>query len=173
MSETLTDRNAHFDQTIKRFSKLNVAGRHYFIGRLIGRAEGKPLLSQELDRVIQRLETDSNLAKCWKAADAIAEEAPPSPDNAPSSPVEPHYRPIPPRHRLIKPRYQPIHSRHRQIPPRHRPISSVTSHGPARWAQRRYFPPPSSSGSGWPFVSVAKMVVTMPTRKMPHMVIAA
>lgn len=165
MSETLTDRNAHFDQTIKRFSKLNVAGRHRFIGRLIGRAERNRLLTQELERVIQRLETDSNLAKCWKAADAIAEEAPPSPDNITSSPVEPHHQPMPPRYRLMKPRHQPTHSRHRQIPPRHRPISSVTSHGTARLAQRRYFPPPSSSGSGLPFVSGRKKRAATPTRK--------
>ena len=49
--------------------------------------------------------------------------------------------------------------------------------GQVSWGQiLRLFPPegkPHHSGSGWPFVSGAKMAVTMPMRKMAHMVIAA
>jgi hypothetical protein len=77
MCETLTDRKAQFEQTIQRFSELNAAGRHHFIARIISRAGCKPPLAQELERVLQRLETDSHLAKCWTPAETVAVEAPP------------------------------------------------------------------------------------------------
>jgi len=76
MSEAPTDRKAQFEQTIQRFSKLNAAGRHHFIGRIIHRAGCKPPLAQELERVLERLETDSHLAKCWAAPKPVAAEAP-------------------------------------------------------------------------------------------------
>ena len=76
MSDETTDRTLRFNQMLERFSKLNVGGMHYFIGRLIGSGMGKPVLMLEIERAMQRLETDSHLRKGWKAADAAEEQAP-------------------------------------------------------------------------------------------------
>ena len=75
MTEETTDRNALFKQTIARFSKLNAEGRHFFTGRLIENAKDNPLLMQEIECVMQRLETDSELAVCWKAEEDSPLEA--------------------------------------------------------------------------------------------------
>jgi len=82
MSEETTNRTQQFNQVLQRFSKLNVGGMHYFIGRLIGGATDKPALTQEIERVLQRLETDSNLKRCWKAADSFGKQESPAPENA-------------------------------------------------------------------------------------------
>ena len=82
MSESLTDRKAQFEQTIQRFSKLNATGRHHFIGQIIDRAKSKLPLAQEVERALQRLETDSHLAKCWTPAETTAVETPPILDAA-------------------------------------------------------------------------------------------
>lgn len=74
MSEEATNRTLRFNQMLERFSKLNVGGMHYFIGRLIGSGMGKPVLMLEIERAMQRLETDSHLRKGWKAADSAGEQ---------------------------------------------------------------------------------------------------
>ena len=76
MSEETTNRTLRFNQVLERFSKLNTGGMHYFIGRLIGSGMEKPVLMLEIERAMQRLETDSHLSKGWKAADPIDDQAP-------------------------------------------------------------------------------------------------
>ena len=76
MSEETTNRTLRFNQVLERFSKLNTGGMHYFIGRLIGSGMEKPMLKLEIERAMQRLETDSHLRKGWKAADAAEELVP-------------------------------------------------------------------------------------------------
>jgi len=72
--ETIAERNARFERTIQRFSNLNVAERQKFITEIIVRAEGKTLLTQELENVINRLETDPNLQVCWEVANTVSVE---------------------------------------------------------------------------------------------------
>lgn len=76
MSEETTGRTQRFNEVLERFSKLNTGGMHYFIGRLIGSGMDKPVLRLEIERAMQRLETDPHLRKGWKAADSVAEQAP-------------------------------------------------------------------------------------------------
>jgi hypothetical protein len=83
MSEETNNRTLRFNQVLERFSKLNVGGMHYFIGRLIGSGMEKPVLKTEIERAMQRLETDSHLRKGWKAADSAEEQAPAISEAAP------------------------------------------------------------------------------------------
>ena len=76
MNEEINERARKFNQTLDRFSMLNGAGRHMFIGRLIASARDKLLLRQEIERAVGRLETDAHLKKCWKDGDATAGDPP-------------------------------------------------------------------------------------------------
>jgi hypothetical protein len=75
MNEETADRNALFTQTIDRFSKLTEEGRHCFTDRLIGNAKDNPVLMQEIECVMKRLEADPELAVCWKAAEGRLQAA--------------------------------------------------------------------------------------------------
>lgn len=75
MSDETTNSTQRFNKVLERFSKLNTGGRHYFIGRLTSSAIDKPALRLELERVLQRLETDSNLRRCWSAGGPFEAEA--------------------------------------------------------------------------------------------------
>ncbi len=79
MTEEANDRSAVFTQTIDRFSKLNEEGRRYFTGRLVESAKDNPALMREIEHVMQRLETESDLAICWKAAAGAPLEVPAGP----------------------------------------------------------------------------------------------
>jgi hypothetical protein len=72
MNEDTTDRNARFTQTIAQFSKLSAGGRQDFTSRLIGSAKDDAVLLQEIERVMERLETDSQLAICWDAPEVAS-----------------------------------------------------------------------------------------------------
>ena len=74
MMETIAERNALFNRTIQRFSTLNAADRREFIRELFVRAEGNTLLKQEIENVIQRLETDSTRQKCWEVVNTVSFE---------------------------------------------------------------------------------------------------
>lgn len=58
-----------FNQVLQRFSKLNEAGRHTFIGRLIEDARGNAHLEKEIRNALQRLESDTHLAICLNPAE--------------------------------------------------------------------------------------------------------
>ena len=60
-----SERQDRFSQVLERFTRLTQDGRRHFIGRLIGDAAEKPSLKTEIERALQRLETDFHLRKCW------------------------------------------------------------------------------------------------------------
>lgn len=72
MNEDTTDRTARFTRTIARFSKLSAGGRQSFTARLIESAKENAALMQEIERAMERLETDSQLAICWNAPEAAS-----------------------------------------------------------------------------------------------------
>lgn len=75
MDSKTPHRTARFQELLDRFSKLNEAGRHCFIGRIIDGTDASPTLRQEISLVLQRLETDAALARCWHSGKADGREA--------------------------------------------------------------------------------------------------
>jgi hypothetical protein len=71
MNPQTPHRTARFQYLLDRFSKLNEAGRHCFIGRIIDGADANPVLLQEISQVLQRLETDAGLARCWHSGSGM------------------------------------------------------------------------------------------------------
>jgi hypothetical protein len=73
--EEAAGRANRFSQVLNRFSRLAPSGMQCFIGRFIANGTDKSAVREEVERALERLETEQDLKeKCWSTKESKAEE---------------------------------------------------------------------------------------------------
>ena len=64
------EKAGNFSQVLERVSRLTSSGMQCFIGRLIAAGTDIPATRAEMERALERLETDQDFReKCWRSGE--------------------------------------------------------------------------------------------------------